>query len=248
MHAETAAGPEFFAISADMVRRMSLRMLLVHSPLVGPSSWSRFADAASVRGYPAEIPDLTGVAGADSPMWRYLVDTAVTAGARLQSPFVVVGHSGAGVFLPVIADRLEQRVRAIAFVDAVVPPVTGKFRTSAAMHRLVDSKTVDGTLQPWMDWWPAGLVDDMVPDPADRNLLRGDLPQLPAAFYDEEVPMPPHWASRRCVYLKLSDGYENDMSTARGFGWPTRALQATHLSIVTEPDRILDSLEHLLYE
>jgi len=154
-------GQEIFAISADSFALVFAPMLLVHSPLLGASSWERFAEMASSRGHRCVVADLTGVATAGPPGWEYYVDSAVAAGGREEEPLVVVGHSGAGVFLPLIADRLGDGAAAVVLVDAVVPPAEGRFRVSPAMRQLVDSKTVDGTLLPWMDWWPRDLMEEL---------------------------------------------------------------------------------------
>jgi len=42
-------------------------LLLVHSPLVGPSSWRPLDEVARGRGFDVIRPDLTGVADAEAP-------------------------------------------------------------------------------------------------------------------------------------------------------------------------------------
>lgn len=89
---------------------MAISALLIHSPLVGPSSWARAADVLLSRGSEVAVPDLTRVTESSPPWWRMLVDTAVAATADLAPPIVVVGHSGAGAFLPAIGERLRGRL------------------------------------------------------------------------------------------------------------------------------------------
>jgi len=80
---------------------VSSTLALVHSPLVGPSSWRPFTNVACARGFDVIRPDLTGVVDAERPQWRYIVDTAVDSTSD-RKELVVVGHSGAGAFLPAI--------------------------------------------------------------------------------------------------------------------------------------------------
>ncbi len=94
-------------------------LLLVHSPLVGPSSWAALAQRAAAQGVDATVPDLTQVAEAEPPRWKMLVDTAVTAADCLDGPVVAIGHSGAGAYLPEIGQRLGDYLGALIFVDAV---------------------------------------------------------------------------------------------------------------------------------
>ena len=76
-----------------------MRFMLVHSPLVGPPTWQWVAEALQSSGHDVAVPDLRGAAitGARVPWVR----------APLQltgkEPIVLVGHSGAGFFLPSIA-------------------------------------------------------------------------------------------------------------------------------------------------
>ncbi len=219
---------------------MALALLLVHSPLVGPSSLERMAERAEQRGHPVALPDLTAIADAEAPHDVY-VSTAVAAGTALPAPRVVVGHSGAGAFLPLIAAAVEPTALTV-FVDAVVPPSSGSHRTPIRLIELLDAHTVGGRLQPWLDWWPADIVVDLLPEPADRDALRADMPGVPRSFYARSVPMPPGWADRPCGYVQLSTAYEGERAEASARGWPTVLVDGTHLSVRTHPDLVLDAI------
>ena len=125
-------------------------LVLVHSPLVGPSTWRPFEDTARSAGLDVVRPDLTGVERADRPQWRHVVDTAVDAVAD-RSDLVVIGHSGSGAVLPAIGHRLMDRVRALVFVDAVVPPAAGEHSASPPFRDFLDGIVVDGLLPQWLD-------------------------------------------------------------------------------------------------
>ncbi len=221
-------------------------LLLVHSPLVGPSSWAAFAQRAAAQGVDAIVPDLTGVALAEAPKWEMLVDTAVAAADGLDGPMVVVGHSGAGAYLPEIGQRLGDYLGALIFVDAVVPPREGVHQTSAGMKQPLGEKTIDGTLLRWLDWWPTATVEELLPHAADREVLCADMPRLPRSFFDEGVPVPDGWSDRSCAYLKLSGAYDSAFEDAGSRGWPRMSVDGTHLSIHTEPDRVLSAIEPLI--
>lgn len=210
-------------------------MLLVHSPLVGPTTWRPVADLLRHGGTAVAVPDLTGVADAPGPHWRWFVDAAVGAADGLAGPVTVAGHSGAGALLPAIGAALADRCAGLVFVDAVVPPTDGVHRTSPAMVGFLDEQTVDGRLRPWLDWWPAEVVADLVPDAAARAALAAELPRLPRAFYDEEIPVPDGWSAGACGYLRLSAAYDDDLAEAQRRGWPTRVLDTTHLGQFTDP-------------
>ncbi|HEX2029190.1 MAG TPA: alpha/beta hydrolase [Nitriliruptorales bacterium] len=224
---------------------MANSFLLVHSPLLGPSSWAATAGVLVDRGCEVAVPGLTGVAEAAPPLWQRFIDGATMATERLQAPIVVVGHSGAGAFLPAIAEHLGDRLSALVFVDAVVPPHGGAHETPSALQSLLDEQTVDGRLRRWLDWWPEDVVGQLLPDPSERELLRRDMPQLPRSYFDEAVPVPDDWSRRPCAFLKLSHAYQAEYVEAGARGWTRQKIDGNHLSILTEPARVVDAIEAL---
>lgn len=111
---------------------------------------------------------------------------------------------------------------------------------------MLDQQNLDGVLRKWLEWWPDEVVYGLVPDLEQRNRLLADMPRLPRAFYDEEVVMPDHWASRAIGYLQLSPAYDTDRKEAMDRNWPTISLNANHLSILTASDEVLTALNELL--
>lgn len=225
---------------------MPTGILFVHSPLVGPSTWSATARLLAGRGFDVSVPDLTVVAQAPPPMWRAFVAGASDGADPLTGEVAIVGHSGAGVFLPAIAGRVGRRVVSLVFVDAVIPPASGVHETPPTMRSLLDAQTADGHLRRWLEWWPDDVVRELVPDVGVRAALLDDMPSLPRAFYDEAVPVPDGWTDRRCAYLKLSSAYDAEFAEAGERGWERVELDADHLAIRTRPDRVVDALVPLL--
>lgn len=223
-----------------------MSLLFVHSPLVGPSSWTATAERMRDMGLAIAVPDLTAVARAHPPRWKTFVDTAVASANELPGDIVIVGHSGAGAYLPAIADQLGPREATLLFADAVIPPVSGAHRTPERVKGLLDAQTVDGCLRPWLEWWSEDVVLSMLPDADDRASLLADMPTLPRSFFDESVPVPDGWTSRRCAYLRLSEAYDTELARARREGWPHIELDADHLAIRTRPAQVAEVIETLL--
>lgn len=220
-------------------------LVLVHSPLLGPSSWKPLADVARARGFDVVRPDLTGVVDAGPPQWQFLVETAADS-THGHDDLVVLGHSGAGALVPAVGHRLRDRLRAVVFVDAIVPPATGEHRTSEQFSRFLDDKMVDGRLLPWLDWWPPEEVSALVTSPQQLEELRSDMPRLHRSFYDAAVPVPEGWSAGGCAYLQLSPAYDDERRAATGFGWPTAVIDGTHLSIYSDPSAVLAAVEQLV--
>jgi hypothetical protein len=111
----------------------SPHFVLVHSPLLGPSAWEWVARDLDQRGRVAIVPSLPGVDARPAPSWREICE-AVAASLRHAARVVLVGHSGAGILLPAIAESCSGEVAGMAFVDAFLPPASGAARLVPAMY------------------------------------------------------------------------------------------------------------------
>jgi hypothetical protein len=219
--------------------------VLVHSPLVGPTSWLPVARELGRRGRVAVLPSLLGVAEAPEPQWRRVPDAVRTATSELRAPIVLVGHSGAGLLLPVIADAVAVEVAALMFVDAVLPPPAGELPLGRPefMDRLRAMST-DGVLEPWPRWFGAGAMRELVPDERLRAELEAEMPRLPLSYFEATVPVPDDWASGRpCAYVLLSAPYSDSAAEARARGWPVIELHGVqHLAIATDASPVTQAL------
>ena len=84
--------------------------VLVHSPSVGPATWSAVAGRLADAGQAAVVPSLLTVGEGGPPFWPR-VTAAVgdeLAGTDPAGPLVLVAHSNAGVFVPVIRCSLAR--------------------------------------------------------------------------------------------------------------------------------------------
>ena len=151
---------------------------------------------------------------------------------------IVVGHSGAGYYLPLIGEAVGFDRVSFVFVDAVLPPMSGTVTPGAAIGSLLDAHTEDGQLTPWLDWWPADVIDQIVPRRADQMALRQDMPTVQRAIYDEAVPVPDGWHERPVRYVQTSTAYEAEADQAASAGWTVRQMPGSHLSIVTDPSQV----------
>ena len=221
--------------------------VLVHSPLVGPGTWSPVARELERRGGHALVPALHGRAGAPPGNWRDCVEAARDAVQTLSEPIVLVGHSGGGLLLPVIADAVAPPVSGLIFVDSGVPASTGVTRLvrSSVLDRL-RTLAVGGVLPPWSTWWGEDTMRDLVPDEALRSQLTREIPSLPLAYFEQCIPSPVGWDRVPCSYLLLSDAYREAAAEARERGWRVEEfLGAHHLHIAVAPEAVTDALIRL---
>ena len=220
--------------------------VLVHSPLVGPTSWSPVAQELERRGRAAVVPSLLGVATAPEPQWRHVPDAVRVATSHLQRRVILVGHSGAGPLLPVIADALASEVAALVFVDSLLPPPAGRLLLGppAFMDQLRAFAT-DGLLPTWSRWFGLDAMRELVPDERLRADLEAEMPRLPLSYFEATVPVPDDWRNRRaCAYLLLSrTPYGQSAAEARVSGWPVIEMHGVqHLAIATNEISVTEAL------
>lgn len=183
------------------------------------------------------MPDLRG--SLSSP--RVFAAAAVQAASDVD---MVVGHSGAGAVLPVIAHGVNAIVT--VFVDAIVPEATTSFTPSDGFIAMLDQlPVVDGLLPPWHEWWPPEILARLVSDERVRTTVMAENPSVPRAFYDAPVVLPDLWWQRPASYLQLSSAYDEDRARAEQLGWLTARLDGQHLDLVTRPDTVATAVAEL---
>ena len=222
-------------------------MVLVHSPLVGPSTWGALAEAIPERDYTVVVPDLTRSLIDGPPYWPLQLE-AIRDCAGPQE-VLLVGHSGAGPLLAAVAGSLEQ-VQGYVFVDAGLPHPGQSWMETAPpeLAERIRAMAADGWLPPWSEWWGTDVLAELLPDPVLREKFAADCPRLPVAMFDEVHPPTRGWPDAPCAYLRLSEGYREPAARAKELGWPVTELSLHHLAMVTTPDLVLDPLLELLQE
>jgi pimeloyl-ACP methyl ester carboxylesterase len=226
---------------------LAMVFVLVHSPLVGPGTWSPVARELGRRGRQAVVPSLLGPAGAPPRHWRHCVEAARDAVISLSDPIILVGHSGGGLLLPIIADAVAPPVSSLIFVDSGLPASTGE--TPLAPPPFLDhlrTLAVGGMLPPWSTWWGEEAMRDLVPNGALRTALAREMPSLPLAFFEHGIPSPAGWDRTPCAYLLLSDAYREAATEARERGWRVEEIAgAQHLHVAVAPEAVTDALLEL---
>ncbi|MBB2947861.1 pimeloyl-ACP methyl ester carboxylesterase [Actinoplanes lutulentus] len=215
--------------------------VLVHSPSVGPLTWAPTAQALEARGVTAIVPSLLGIADAAPPFWPAVASTVATAIAQLPEnrPVVIVAHSNAGLFVPVIVDASPRPVAGCVFVDAGMPPPHGE--SPVAPPEFLDflrSKVVDDRLPQWTAWWDESDVAPMFPDPQTRADVSAEQPRLPLAYYESTIPSPPGWDARPCAYIKFCPAYDDEAAEAESRGWPVAHIPGEHLHQIVDPHAV----------
>ena len=194
-------------------------IVLVASPFTGPFAWSKVAAVLKDRG------------------WRVSVDGNDD---HLAAPVVLVGHSGAGPRVPARAASMVGVVGMI-LVDSPLPH-PGKSWAQTAPPQLLDHLRAivrDGRLPPWPQWWPESAMQAILPDDDMRAQFAADCPTVPFSVLDEVTPVV---AEPPAGYILLSEISAPDADEAARRGWPVERIDGTHLSILTDPERVVDAI------
>jgi hypothetical protein len=224
--------------------------LLVHSPLVGPFTWSRVGEELQARGYQVVVPTLTVDAAIDPPCWKQSVVSVARFLAKvpLDHSLVVVGHSGAGPLLPAICQEVNRSVSAYVFVDASIP------RDLASNLDLIESESPEmaerfrrllasGGRFPT---WTGAELREVIPDEGLRRQVLAELHPMPVRYFEEPIPVFSGWPDAPCAYLRLSPAYLAPAREARRLGWPVKEMDAGHFHLVVDPSTVAGTLLELV--
>ena len=220
---------------------MAASFVLIHSPSVGPRTWQPVAHRLTELGQEATVPSLLHVTDEGPPYWARVVDAvrAALAPAEQDQDVVLVAHSNAGLFLPVITAALPGQVLGSIFVDAALPPASGAAPVAPPeLLALLRAKASGGRLPRWTDWWDEEEVAPLFPDQATRQAVTEEQPTFPLAYYEATVPVPAGWDTRPCAYLLFGPPYDELAAEARGRGWIVEQLPGAHLHQLVDPDGV----------
>jgi hypothetical protein len=158
---------------------------------------------------------------------------------------VLVPHSNAGLYAPLLAARVG--ARATVYVDAALPPPGDRTRLAppGLLDRLEQLTDDAGVLPPWTQWW-GPEVDDLFPDPVTRAAVEDGQPRLPLSYFTADLEVPPHWAEHPSAYLAFGDTYAEEVELARRHGWPLVRLQGRHLHQLVAPEQVAAAVRGLL--
>ncbi|MGZ5940253.1 MAG: alpha/beta fold hydrolase [Rhizomicrobium sp.] len=224
---------------------MTVKLVLLHSPLVGPRTWRLFAPLLRARGYEVAAPDYSGEMAGNPPYYSGLVRNARRSIGDSRD-VILIAHSGAGALIPAVADA--GFARGAIFMDALLPhPGRSWFSTAPdSTKSRLESLACDGRVPPWHQWWPKGSIEALFDDPLAYEHFSSELNDLPLAYFDEAAPSVEPPERFACAYLQLGRGYDAEAATAERMGWPVRRLTRHHLAMLTHPNEVAVEIEQLV--
>ena len=221
--------------------------VLLHSPLVGPATWAPSVVELEALGLAAVAPSVLDWTTSPDPTPMDWVNEAArkVRALTIETP-VLVGHSGAGLLLLLVAAAMPSGVAGLIFVDSELPPPEGDVRVAPAemMNRLREMAR-DGILPPWREWWGPSVMAELVPDEQLRNAITVEQPRLPVSYFEQTVTIPRGWTDLPGAYLLLSDAYSAARNRAVADGLPTEEVVAGHLAMAVRPREVAEAIVRL---
>ena len=218
--------------------------VLIHSPLVGPLTWSLVAEELRQRNIDVIVPTLVDASDSEEPFWKQHVESVSQALANIpKDTFVtLVAHSGAGPLLPAIRAALPNPVKAYVFVDAGIP------RDGAARLALMNSEDSGWAkeFQAYLEGggafpnWSFDDLQEILPDAELRAQMVHELHPRALDFFTEPIPVFKGWPDAPCVYILFSEPYKSAEVEARKAGWPSYELEAGHFHMLVDAKAVSD--------
>jgi hypothetical protein len=220
--------------------------VLIHSPLVGPLTWSLVARALLQRGLETLVPNLEDSPDSKEPFWRQHAASVSQALAQIskETSLTLVAHSGAGPLLPAIRQLIPNSVNAYVFVDAGIP------RNDASRLDLMKSEDPEWANDFQKDLergehfptWSFDDLQEVIPDESLREQMVAELRPRGLDFFTEPIPVFAGWPDAPCAYIQFSPAYERPAAQARQAGWQVDALEVGHFHMLVDPSRVTDMI------
>lgn len=222
--------------------------VLIHSPIVGPLTWSLVGNELKLRGVKAIIPELAYDVAPNGPFCELhakSVDRALKS-IPANEALILTGHSGAGILLPAVHQTSPRPVAGYIFVDADIPE-DGVSRLEILRRELpsvaeeVQLALSAGEMLPA---WSDAELEEIIPDPGLRQKVLADLRPHPLAFMEEAIPVPEGWPETPCAYLsfKRTGSYAESVERAKREGWAYAELDGAHFHMLVDPARVAEAL------
>jgi hypothetical protein len=221
---------------------VTVRIVLLHSPLLGPMCWRGVADQLRQKGHEAQTPVWPRLSALGEDCYRSLAAGMAATLDAARAPALLVAHSGAGPLLPSVAAYLRTPIAGVVFCDAILPhPGESWFDTAPPkLAQELRDGAAGGALPAWDEWWPPGALEKLVPDDELRGALTAELEPIPVGYFEELLPELELTAP--AAYLRLSGAYVEEAQIAGRKGWPVISLPLHHLAMLTHAEAVAGAI------
>lgn len=222
--------------------------VLVHGAWHGGWCWVRVAERLRAAGHTVFTPTLTGLADRSHlleqtvTLMTHIKDVAGLLKWESLSDVVLVGHSYGGVVITGAADRAADRVKALIYLDALVP---GHGQCAMDLRRPDQVQATFAAARAKGRGWriPPTTAETFCVNEADRAWVDSLCTDLPLACFTEKLHLSGAVdAIRTRAYIRgaayPSENFDAKMAEFAAAGLPTHAVDAGHDVMVDAPEEL----------
>ena len=224
--------------------------LLVHGAWHGGWCWERVAERLRAAGHRVYAPTLSGLAErAHLPTEKITLTTHIDEIVALideqhLADLVLSGHSYGGMVVSGVAERREQSIRAIVFVDAFLPSDGDSIASLTPIGLVLPELIASGATA-----LPPVSAEAFGVNMADRGWVDAQCTDQPLGTFSEGVAIKGarEWISSK-VYVRAS-GYAAPwfddalLAAMADPTWRTESLSCGHDAMIDCPDAVAAILE-----
>jgi pimeloyl-ACP methyl ester carboxylesterase len=217
--------------------------VLIHSPLVGPTTWQPVAEEMRRSKLDVVVPALKSVEGTNVPYWRQHAEEVLKAlkDVPADRPLILVAHSGGGMLLPAVRQVAGRTVAAYLFVDAMIPEEM-KSRLDLFGSKEAAARFRQGAKNGYLPTWTEEDLLEEIPDDTLRRSFVSELRPLPLAVYEEPLPVFSGWPDAPCGYLQFTPPYDIGKGRAESSGWTYARMEGGHFHLLVDPRGVTDAI------
>ena len=259
----TLAAATPFAAAATQARSRPATYVLVHGTWLGGWIWADVAARLRAMGHRVFTPTLTGVGERHhltSPtvgLDTHIADIVAVIDFEELRDVILIGHSFSGVAITGAADARRDRIRHIAFFDALSPSAgrmtaveTNADGTETDSFRKRRANFVDGYRMDFLTSYPMRmLIDDSLP--ALQASVRRRLTTHPAKAWTDPLALRNGgWEGlpRTCfrgAAQAFAPSSDKMWGPATGPGWSLIDLPCGRMGMMTAPDVVASAFAKL---
>ena len=223
--------------------------VLVAGAWHGGWCWQRVAQALRQQGHDVYTPSLTGVAdrahliGPDVTLSTHINDICGIIESYDLTEVVLCGHSYAGLIITGVADRHPDRLRALVYLDALVP------EDGQSMFDTIPDEIAQG----FIDQAAAGDGFSVPPmtaeqfnvNAADAAWMEAKCTDHPLHSFDEPIALTGAYEQvTNCSYV-LADGFDHPGTKAAYAmvkdrpNWTASIMEGGHDLMIDNPDAVV---------
>jgi pimeloyl-ACP methyl ester carboxylesterase len=224
--------------------------VLVHGAWHGSWCWKRVRKTLQAEGHDVFTPTLTGVGERShliSPQVN--LDTHVADVVNLirweeLTDVVLCGHSYGGCVITGVADRIPDRLRALAYLDAFI------LENGQSLHDVLPREVVESQLRRTRErgdsWRVPAISEHFQVNLEDRAWVDGQCTPQPLATFQQRLRVDRTFAAASCTHI-LATGYQPSVfppfhEIAKRKGWKTLTVDCGHDVMLDKPAELVAML------